>query len=346
LRGGIEALLYVEETFQKLAKKLKYSALDAFDSWELCLGDSALDHWENINNAGDDPADRTESKFNGIVFKFYLRYSSSEARDIVYSYLGSKECIKLKETEVLDHQNRMETLMRYANRLNGVAPEPAASSKLKIIFESFHPTHVMNYKLTGTKLTAATKLDDIIDFMKLQKHNQEMKASQFKRKKGENDENRNSSNKKLKLSRKEANGKPSYGKPHLAKKCNQEGHEMCSKHNFTHTRDHCFDNPHGSRYRGGGSGGRGTTAIKDAATKEAEEDTSMEDAAIKAVAPVAMGTNPITMVIGTTMVTTTTLTTTTLTTTTLTIRTTTTVTTATTAIGTIITPETEKETII
>ena len=74
-------------------------------------------------------------------------------------------------------------------------------------------------------------------------------------------------------------------------------------------------------------------AIKDAATKEAKAATTMEDAAIKAVAPVAMGTNPITMIIGTTMVTTTTLT----------ICTTTTVTTA---IGTIITPETEKETII
>jgi len=43
-------------------------------------------------------------------------------------------------------------------------------------------------------------------------------------------------------------------------------------------------------------------AIKDVATKEAEEATTMEDAAIKAVVPVAMGTNPITMVIGTTMV--------------------------------------------
>ena len=40
--GGIEALLYVEETFQKVAAKLKYDSQEAFDSWELCLGDSAL----------------------------------------------------------------------------------------------------------------------------------------------------------------------------------------------------------------------------------------------------------------------------------------------------------------
>ena len=101
-----------------------------------------------------------------------------------------------KDTEVLDQQNRMETLMRYDGKLSDVALEPADSSKLKIIFKSFHLTHIMNYKLTGNKFTAATKLGDIIDFMKLQKHNQEMKASQFKKRKEDNDKNHNSSNKK------------------------------------------------------------------------------------------------------------------------------------------------------
>ena len=47
----IEALLYVEESFRKLAKKLNYGSEKGFNSWELCLADSALDHWENINDA-------------------------------------------------------------------------------------------------------------------------------------------------------------------------------------------------------------------------------------------------------------------------------------------------------
>ena len=85
----------------------------------------------------------------------------------MYFYLGSEECIRPKDSEVLDHHNRTETLMDYADKLNGVAPPPAGSSKLKIIFESFHPTHAMKYKLTVNKFTAATQLDDIIDFMKL-----------------------------------------------------------------------------------------------------------------------------------------------------------------------------------
>ena len=97
----------------------------------------------------------------------------------MYSYLGSQECIKPKDNEVLDHQNRMKTLMRYADRLNGMAPKPTDSSNLKLVFKSFHTSHAMNYKLMGNKFTAATKLEDIIDFMKLQKHNQDMKASQF-----------------------------------------------------------------------------------------------------------------------------------------------------------------------
>ena len=82
--------------------------------------------------------------------------------------------------------------MRYADWLNSMALQPADNLVLKIIFKSFHLTHVMNYKLTGKKFTAATKLEDIIDFMKLQKHNQEMKASQFKKRKGENKQNYNS----------------------------------------------------------------------------------------------------------------------------------------------------------
>ena len=268
--GGIEALLYVEETFKKLALKLDYDVAEGFDSWELCLADSALEHWENINDTIT-ADDRTNTKFNALILKFYLRYSSTEAREVMYSYLGSEECIKPKDAEVLDHQNRMETLMRYADKLNGVVPKPADSSKLKIIFESFHPSHVMNYKLTGNKFTAATKLDDIIDFMKLQKHNQEMKASQFsKKRKGENDENYNPN--KRNGGKRGGRGfqgrgkggrggnKPSYGKPHSDKVYNDSGQEMCSKHGHTHTRDHCFDNPHGSRFRGGGrgtSGGRG-----------------------------------------------------------------------------------------
>ena len=93
--GGIEALLYVEETFKKLAMKLKYDSQDqeGFDSWELCLGDSALDHWENVNDTTD-PMTKTSAKFNELILKFYLRYSSIAARDVMYSNLESEECIK------------------------------------------------------------------------------------------------------------------------------------------------------------------------------------------------------------------------------------------------------------
>ena len=53
--------------------------------------------------------------------------------------------------------------MRYADILIVMAPQPPGTSKLKIIFESFHPSHVMNYKLTGNKfIKAATKLEDIV----------------------------------------------------------------------------------------------------------------------------------------------------------------------------------------
>ena len=59
--GGIKALLYVQESYRKTSKKLEYSKAQSFDAWELCLGDSALNHWENINdvNANADKYDNT-----------------------------------------------------------------------------------------------------------------------------------------------------------------------------------------------------------------------------------------------------------------------------------------------
>ena len=92
-------------------------------------------------------------------------------RNIMYTYLGSEEY-----TKVINHENRMETLRWYMDRLNGVAPKPAASMKLKIMFKSFHPNHVMmNCKLTRNKFNAATRLEDITEFMQIQKHFQTCK---------------------------------------------------------------------------------------------------------------------------------------------------------------------------
>ena len=42
--GGIEALLYVEENYRKIAKKLGFSGALTFDGWEVRVADSAQDH--------------------------------------------------------------------------------------------------------------------------------------------------------------------------------------------------------------------------------------------------------------------------------------------------------------
>jgi len=80
------------------------------------------------------------------------------------------------------------------DRLNGVAPKPTASMKLKIMFKSFHPNHVMmNCKLTRNKFNAATRLEDITEFMQIQKHNPDMQVTRIKKRKSENNENNDSS---------------------------------------------------------------------------------------------------------------------------------------------------------
>ena len=59
----------------------------------------------------------------------------------MYGYLASEDCIRPKETEVLDHENRMETLIQYSDRLNGVADEIDKHAKKKLIYTSLSILH-------------------------------------------------------------------------------------------------------------------------------------------------------------------------------------------------------------
>ena len=41
--------------------------------------------------------------------------------------------------------------------------------KKKTLIQSFHPTHVLAYKSAGNKIDANTNIDDVMEFIKLQK---------------------------------------------------------------------------------------------------------------------------------------------------------------------------------
>ena len=104
----------------------------------------------------------------------------------------------------------------------------------------------MNYKLTGKKFTPATKLEDIIDFMKLQNIIKRRKHPNSKRERERTTKAAIVQTRKenkaaaaaFQEKEKDGRGKPSYGKPHSNKVYNQEGQKMCANHAFSHPRDH------------------------------------------------------------------------------------------------------------
>ena len=54
--------------------------------------------------------------------------------------------------------------------------------KMKTQIQSFRPTHVLAYKSAGNQIDRNTNLDDIIEFMKLQKQAANLKRNSNKRK--------------------------------------------------------------------------------------------------------------------------------------------------------------------
>ena len=79
--GGIEALLYVEESYRKICKKFKWNVAGdkLFNNFNLVLEDSAENHWDTIT----DGVTQTVGNFDLCMAQFRVVYSSIEARDIM-----------------------------------------------------------------------------------------------------------------------------------------------------------------------------------------------------------------------------------------------------------------------
>ena len=133
----IETLLFVEDHFRKTARKLLYdTGAELFDNFEEILQGSAERKWNTLvaplaNNQ------RTVARFNLVMEEFYLRYCGNEARNTGIRYLRSEAVRKPRNSTPRQHQERIETLWRYTNRLPGQEP-PLTEAQLKtILFDSF-----------------------------------------------------------------------------------------------------------------------------------------------------------------------------------------------------------------
>jgi hypothetical protein len=164
---GIEALLYVEERFRKIAARtLSWTTgEELFNGFEEVLVDTALTNWEDLIAPIDD-ADKTPQRFEQTLQEMYRKYVGAEARDIHFEYFRTLQ--KPMKASTLDHSSRMLTLARYGNKLPGTEPTLTDEQVKKCIFHSFPLLWQQQYIRSGQRV-ANTSLSDIIEFMSNEK---------------------------------------------------------------------------------------------------------------------------------------------------------------------------------
>ena len=88
----------------------------------------------------------TEHAFDKLLTAFIKLYcTSTDPKGDVITYLQSANARKPKETSVLDHQDRMEEIMRYSMFLEGARNNLSEDEMKTIIFNSFPDQWQINY---------------------------------------------------------------------------------------------------------------------------------------------------------------------------------------------------------
>jgi hypothetical protein len=241
-KHGIEALLFVEERFRKIAAQMEWTDHELFDNFEEVLVDAAEDDWEEIVD-GIAEADRTTARFDECMQQYYLKYCQRDSRDVMFEYLVN-QCRKPIGEEPRTHVARMTTLYRYSNKLPGSDP-PKTTEQMKMpIFKTFPETWRQTFIRSGKNVAdGRTSIQDIVDFMTTEKAFADKSSTD----KGKNKRKSEGDNEKPNVQKKKNKGKPTSG-PEAP--CKLPGHR-------NHKWKDCFDNPKGNNYRPRGSGGRG-----------------------------------------------------------------------------------------
>jgi hypothetical protein len=143
----IEALLYVEERFRKIASRtlLWTTGLELFDGFEEVLINTVLTNWEDLILRIAE-ADKTSERFEVVLQQLYRKYVDAEARDIQFEYFQTLR--KPLKSSPLDHSSCMLTLACYGNKLLGNEPALTDDQVKKCIFQSFRPPNGSNILFT------------------------------------------------------------------------------------------------------------------------------------------------------------------------------------------------------
>jgi hypothetical protein len=160
--GAVECFFYVEERFRHYAAKLEWTTgPEMFDNFEEVLQDTALEKWETrIGNIA--PVDRTMGRFDQAIGEYLLEYVDPLAKDYMIKYL--KDFRRPMHTKPRDHATRIETLIRYTNRLPGTEPNITLQQTKNMIFESFPVAWRQSWIRAGKSLVTNT-LAELVQFM-------------------------------------------------------------------------------------------------------------------------------------------------------------------------------------
>ena len=245
---GIEALLYVEDRFNSICRQLEIGdGEEQFDNFAEVLTNQAEDKWETLT--GNLTAQqKTVARFEQTIKQFYLSYCDDDARDTMFAYLRSLQ--KPYSVAAGIHADRMETLIKYANKLPGMEPEMNNDQQKRVIFESFPSKWQHAYIQSGRRIQSES-LVRIVQYMKDEKSFSD--GASNKRKRSDDDQQGNSN--------RQGRGNRSFmrggGRNGRGRGRNNTRSNPCRIHAGRHDWSECWDNENSTNYRPNRQAGRG-----------------------------------------------------------------------------------------
>eukprot|EP00536_Pseudo-nitzschia_multiseries_P012573 jgi/Psemu1/32519/gm1.32519_g len=122
--GGLEELLYCEEAFLITASTLPLSEDRYYESFTKILCPEAQRKWQETtrddNNDINYPAniEGYEEAIKDYIQEHYC--DAGDAKDIMQTYIRSEACKKPHDTTAKDHALRINRLIRYSEKLQGI----------------------------------------------------------------------------------------------------------------------------------------------------------------------------------------------------------------------------------
>jgi len=162
---GVEGLFHVIDKFIKAGERLAFNSREHWDAFEDVLDTTAESKWSNIIH-GVAVVQQMRARFNACVARLVSQCAQGDnPRDVLMEYI-KEECKKPRKVDPGVHASRVETLCRYANRLQGTTTQLTEEQIKKLIFESFPDTWQNDYLKSHRQLVNDT-IDQVVGYMNL-----------------------------------------------------------------------------------------------------------------------------------------------------------------------------------